>query len=97
LIAYIDFAVGYLVSALCAAISVWALVDCSVRKGPAFEASFKRSKGFWLGITGAAAFVAVISVLPVPNPFFGLSLFNVAAVTAAGVYLADVRPAVSSR
>ncbi|MEA5456466.1 DUF2516 family protein [Sinomonas sp. JGH33] len=97
LIFYTDFGISFLVSVLCAALTLWALVDCAVRKPRAFEAGSKRTKGFWLGITAAAAFVGVISVLPVPNPFFGMSLFNIAAVTAAGVYLADVRPAVSSR
>jgi hypothetical protein len=96
LIAYIDLIVGYVVSLVCAALSVWAFVDCTIRKGPAFQARSKRTKGFWLGLTGAATFVTVLSVL-VPTPFFGLSLFNIASVTIAGVYLADVRPAVTSR
>lgn len=97
LIAYIDVIVGYVVSFLCLGISLWAFIDCTVRKGQAFESGFKRTKGFWLGVTGAAAFVGVLSVISPLSPMFGASLFNLAAVTAAGVYLADVRPAVSSR
>ena len=96
LVDWVDFIVGYIVSVVCAALSVWAFVDCTIRKGPAFQASSKRTKGFWLGLTGGAAFVTLLSVLA-SSPFFGLSLFNIAGVTIAGVYLADVRPAVTSR
>ena len=97
LIAYVDLIVGYVISFLCLAVSLWAFIDCTVRKGPAFEAGFKRTKGFWLGVTGGAAFVGLLSIISPYSPMFGASLFNIAAVTAAGVYLADVRPAVSSR
>ncbi|WP_138415583.1 DUF2516 family protein [Sinomonas gamaensis] len=97
LIAYIDIIVGYIISFLCLAISLWAFIDCTTRKGPAFEAGFKRTKGFWLGVTGAAVFVGLLSIISPISPMFGPSLFNLAAVTAAGVYLADVRPSVSSR
>lgn len=91
-----NFGVDYAVSVLCFAICLWALIDCATRKGTAFEAGFKRTKGFWLGITGGAAFVGLLALLGIPG-IFGPTLFTLAAVTGAGVYLADVRPAVSSR
>lgn len=101
LISYIQIATYFATGFICAAISVWAFVDCTVRKGPAFEANLKRTKGFWLGLTGGATLVTLLGLL-VPGSglllsFGGYGLFNIAAVTAAGVYLADVRPAVASR
>ncbi|HKU09635.1 MAG TPA: DUF2516 family protein [Sinomonas sp.] len=93
----IDRTIGYAGSILCFAMALWAFIDCTTRKAAAFEAGFKRTKGFWLGVTGAAAFVGALSLLPPPNPLLGLNLFTLAAVTAAGIYLADVRPSVSSR
>lgn len=100
LIAWIQLITFYVAGFLCAAIAVWAFVDCLIRRGPRFEAMSKRTKGFWLGITGGAAFVTVLGlVFPTSGllSFGGYGLFNIAAVTAAGVYLADVRPAVASR
>ncbi|MCH6471622.1 DUF2516 family protein [Sinomonas terrae] len=94
---YSDLIVGYAVSLLCLVISLWAFIDCVTRKGAAFEAGFKRTKGFWLGITGGATLVGILAALSPVSPLFGPSLFTLAAVTAAGIYLADVRPAVSSR
>ncbi|BCT74936.1 hypothetical protein SCMU_07780 [Sinomonas cyclohexanicum] len=100
LIYWIQFATFYVAGFVCAAIAVWAFVDCLIRKGPRFEANSKRTKGFWLALTGGAAFVTLLGLL-VPTSgllsFGGYGLFNIAAVTAAGVYLADVRPAVASR
>ena len=102
LIFWIQIATFYVTGLICAAVAVWAFVDCLIRKAPMFEARSKRTKGFWLGITGAAAFVTVLGVvLPQGSGFIfgfgGYGLFNIAAVTAAGVYLADVRPAVAHR
>ena len=69
-------------------LELWAVVDCARHRANAFEATGKRTKTFWLALTGGAALIGVIS-------FFGtLGLFGLAAVVAASVYLADVRPAV---
>ena len=56
----------------------------------------KRTKTFWLAVTGGAMAVGLLSVLGgggggLLGP---LGLFGLVAVTAASVYLADVRPAV---
>lgn len=74
------------------ALSVWALVDCAVRPPRAFPSAGKRTRGFWLAITGVAAVVAFLS-LPLGVVPFPMLLGLVAAV-AAIVYLVDVRPAV---
>lgn len=70
------------------AMMVWALVDCARTRPDAFPAAGKRTKTFWLALTGAATAVGFIFVL---QPF---NLFNLAAVVAAAVYHADVKPAV---
>ncbi|GAA1165480.1 DUF2516 family protein [Ornithinimicrobium humiphilum] len=69
------------------AMMVWALVDCLRTRPDAFVAAGKRTKGFWLALTGVATVIGFIFVM---SPF---NLFNLLAIVAAGVYHADVRPA----
>ncbi|MDQ0737121.1 DUF2516 family protein [Arthrobacter agilis] len=73
-------------------IEVWAFTDCVRRPGTAFEAAFKRTKGFWLALTGGAVVVGLLSTLSSQG---GFNLFQLVAIIAACVYLADVKPAVS--
>lgn len=72
------------------AMMVWALVDAARTRPDAFPAAGKRTKTFWLLITGAATAVGFVCVF---NP---LNLFNLVAIVAAGVYHADVKPALRS-
>lgn len=72
------------------AMMVWALVDCARTRPDAFPAAGKKTKQFWLILTGAATAVGFIFIF---NPF---NLFNLAAVIAAAVYHADVKPALRS-
>lgn len=72
------------------AMMVWALVDCARTRTDAFPAAGKKTKQFWLILTGAATAVGFIFIF---NPF---NLFNLAAVIAAAVYHADVKPALRS-
>ena len=87
----------YFILALVAlGIEVWAFFDCLRHKANAFEAVSKRTKTFWLALTGGALAIGALSVYGgggggLLGP---LGLFGLAAVTAASVYLADVRPAV---
>lgn len=69
---------------------LWALLDCARTRPDAFVAAGKRTKTFWLVLTGVASVVGFIFVF---SPF---NLFNLAAIVAAGVYHADVRPALRS-
>ncbi len=70
------------------ALRVWALVDCLIRKAPAFPAVDKLTKPAWAAmLLFGGLFGSVISTLPT-GP---ISLIS--AVIAC-VYLADVRPAV---
>ncbi len=71
-------------------LSVWALVDCLVRPARAFPTAGKRTRSFWLAVTGGATLLAFLALPPAGIQFLGL----IAAV-AAIVYLVDVRPAVA--
>jgi len=74
-------------SVIALGIEVWALVDCLRRRGDAFVAAGKRTKNFWLLVTGLAVVLGFVNL-----GGFG-SLLGIVAVIAAGVYLADVKPA----
>jgi len=76
-----------------AVLSVLAFVDCLRRPAANFSALGKLSKPAWLGMTAAACVVTLVG-LAFGNSY---SLFTLAAAVVAGVYLADVRPAVSGR
>lgn len=95
-----------------AILAVWAVLDCLRGPAANFPAMGKLTKGAWTGITGIAAVVAVfsfwfalqamlISFTAVANGGVygsaGIGIFTLAAAVAAGVYLADVRPAVSGK
>src|SRR5579875_3267926 len=69
------------------AMQLFALVDCVRQRSDAFTAAGKLSKPIWLAITGVASLIGFLMIL---SP---ISIFEIAAVVAAGVYLADVRPA----
>jgi hypothetical protein len=53
----------------------------------AYPYAGKRTKGFWLAITGVALAVNIVVINP-------LSFLNIIGVVGALVYLVDVRPAV---
>lgn len=76
-------------------VQVWALIDCVRNKSVTFQRANKRTKGFWLAITAVATAIGLIS-LPLGGAMLSsLGILNLAAVTAAGVFLADVRPALA--
>lgn len=96
LIAWSQTIIFLVLSLVAFVIELWALVDCARNKTIDFQRAFKRTKGFWLGITGAAAACGFLSIPP-PIGLGILPIFlQLIAVTAACVYLADVRPAVKS-
>ncbi|HZK05563.1 MAG TPA: DUF2516 family protein [Actinomycetaceae bacterium] len=77
------------------AIEVFALADAAGRPGALFEANMKRPKTFWIALLAIGALFGLASLpflqLP-PNLFL-----TVLAVLPAGIYLADVRPALRGR
>lgn len=88
----LDAAQYYVIVALsigALAVEGYALVDCVRRRPDAFAAAGKRTKNFWLVVTGVAAAVGFVT-LGDPR---ALGLLGIAAIIAAGVYLADVKPA----
>lgn len=72
------------------AMMLWALLDCARTRPDAFPAAGKRTKTFWLVLTGVATVIGFIFVF---SPF---NIFNLLAIVAAGVYHADVKPALRS-
>ena len=69
-------------------VKVWAFADCATRPPEAFRAAGRQSFWLWLGLTGAAALLA----LAFPSP---LNIFGLAGIIIALVYLLDVRPRVA--
>jgi hypothetical protein len=69
-------------------LKIYAFVHALRTDTQAFPYAGKRTKGFWLAITGVALAVNVV----VLNP---LMFLNIIGVVGALVYLVDVRPAVA--
>jgi hypothetical protein len=70
-----------------AALRLWALLDCAIRKAAAFPAAGKLTKPAWLLILLASGLLGQFA----SPPLWPISLVS---TVAAAVYLADVRPAV---
>lgn len=68
-------------------VEVFAVVDALRHRPEAYLAAGKRTKTFWTVVTGVAALLGFVTL---SSP---LGLVGIIAVVAAGVYLADVRPA----
>jgi len=69
------------------ALSVFGFWDALRHRPDAFTAAGKRTKNFWLAILGVCV---LLSLFLFPSPF---SFQWIISVVGAGVYLADVRPA----
>ncbi|HSO64268.1 MAG TPA: DUF2516 family protein [Ornithinibacter sp.] len=67
-------------------VEILAVVDCLRRRPDAFVAAGKRTKQFWLLVTGLAVLLGFVAL-------GGVGFLAIVAVIAAGVYLADVKPA----
>ena len=68
-------------------LSVFGFVDALRYRPDAFTAAGKRTKKIWLIVLGVAVLLSLYSV------FSAFSLAWILAVVGAGVYAADVRPA----
>ena len=79
---------------------LWALSDSLRTQAADFERVYKKTKSFWTALMAASAFFGFLYVivpltsLTVPTLGMGMIL-SLAGATAAGVYLADVRPALA--
>jgi hypothetical protein len=90
LIACVTSGVYWILGLVALALELWAFADCLRHKPTLFVAASKRTKMFWLALTGVAVAIGLLT-LPTAG---SMLIFSIAAVTAACVYLADVRPAV---
>ncbi|CCH78243.1 conserved hypothetical protein [Nostocoides japonicum T1-X7] len=68
-------------------VEIFAFVDALRHSTQAYPAAGKRTKPFWLAITGVCLAVGFLTFRGV------LSIFGIVAFVGAAVYLADVRPA----
>lgn len=91
LITFVTNGVYFILGLVAVALELWAFADCLRHRPTLFVAASKRTKTFWLALTGIALAVGALSLLSVGG---SLGIFGIAAVTASCVYLADVRPAV---
>jgi hypothetical protein len=66
-------------------LKVWAFADSALRPAQAYPAVGRKSKTLWLILTGLAALTGLL-------PGLTLSIFGLAGVVVALVYLFDVRP-----
>lgn len=89
--------INLLVSLVVAGLSVYALAEAARATGYAYQSAFKRTKGFWLAVTGAAALFSLLTLWQAWNGGNSSIFMQLVAATAVGVFLADVRPAVAVR
>ncbi len=75
-------------------LEVAAFVDALRHPAVSYTAAFKKSKNFWLALLGVMVLLGILS-LPVTGIGFGLFGTMLCAVPA-GVYFADVRPAIAN-
>lgn len=69
------------------ALRAWAILDCVIRKGPAFPAANKLTKPAWLAILVIAGVLGSLWDTPT-------GILSLISTVVAAVYLADVRPAI---
>lgn len=100
LLNFVEFFILVALGLLALGIQVWAFADCLRTPAHDFERVYKRNKTFWTALTGGASFFGFLYIIgpimsqQVPQKGMGM-LLTLAGVTAAGVYLADVRPALA--
>ncbi|MDO5671236.1 MAG: DUF2516 family protein [Actinomycetaceae bacterium] len=73
------------------AFSLAALLHCATTPAQAFLSEGKRTKNFWLAVTGLGTLLAFLALPPAQFISGFMALF---ILVIPGVYFADVRPAV---
>ncbi len=74
------------------AVEIWALVNALRFRPDAYTAAGKRSKTFWGVLTGVSVLLGFLSI-PYPVARGSSMQYMIAGVIIAGVFLADVLPA----
>lgn len=87
-IADIQQLIVLVLGAIAVGVELYALIHAATQRADAFVAADKLTKPAWLGILAVALLLGVAS-------FGGLGLLGLLGVVAAGVYLADVKPAIA--
>ena len=72
-------------------IEIWALVSCLRQRADAFPVVGSVSKNGWLAILGGSVLFTLVCGLLIYSPLSSILAFI--AITAAGVYMLDMRPA----
>ncbi|WP_084211181.1 DUF2516 family protein [Pseudonocardia acaciae] len=85
LLRYLDFYINQAIWIVGIPVGAWAFIDALRSRPDAFTAADKLTKPAWLAITGIGLLVLVLCRGP-------MTLFWVAGLIAALVYLVDVRP-----
>lgn len=85
---YIQAWIFRIISIVLLGVEIWAFVNAVRYRPDAYIAASKRTKGFWSALTGIALFLGILGIL-------GSSMFilTLAAIVIAGIFLADVLPA----
>lgn len=97
---FVDFLVLVALGLLAFGMQLWALSDCLRTSAGYFERVDKRTKTFWTALTAGSVFFGflyvVVPLLSLSVPSMGMGMIlSLAGATVAGVYLADVRPALA--
>lgn len=79
--------VGLIVFFVLTAVKLFALISALMYPAEAYRAADKLTKPTWVAILG---FAVILQLIPI------MAIVNLALTIAAFVYLADVRPALSS-
>ena len=87
-IANIQQLIVLVLGAIAVGVELYALVHAATQRADAFVAAGKLTKPVWLGILAVGLLLGIAS-------FGGLGLLGLLGVVAAGVYLADVKPAIA--
>ena len=74
-------------------VETWAVVNAARYPEAAYNAAFKRTKGFWLAMTAGALVVGILTGLLGVSLGLLTLMIQIAALVVAGVFLADVLPA----
>lgn len=85
----VAFVLTTVITIVLVAIEVVALINCLSQRADAFPVVGSLSKNAWTGILAASALVTLACFLIGQ----GISIFAFAAITAAAIYMLDVRPA----
>ncbi|HAY43400.1 MAG TPA: DUF2516 domain-containing protein [Micrococcaceae bacterium] len=85
----------YALSIVVGIIAIWALADCVRHQAARYTQEGKRTKGWWMALTGGATIISVLTVISGPASSGGF--LQLISACVACVYLADVKPAVSGQ